>query len=91
MDSLTIFLVLILLFVLYLGLSKSEKLDITTNVVSDNNIKEYQTNEVDYHGKDVETRYFNQLQKDITHNERQYWEDSQKLESDMQTTHKCSL
>ena len=92
MDNLTILLIVVLLVLVFVIFSHRENFDVSNNLGYNNNkIEEYQTNEVDYAGIDVESKYFNQLQRDGDSNEHKLWLESEALEKKMQETHECNL
>ena len=91
MDNLTILLIVVLLVLVYIIFSHPEKLDASNNLGCNNKIEEYQTNELDFAGLDVESKYFNQLQRNGDSNEHKLWLENQALEEEMQKTHECRL
>jgi len=92
MDNLTILLIVVLLVLVFIIFSHRENFDVSNNLGCNNNkIEEYQSNEVDYAGIDVESKYFNQLQRDGDSNEHKLWLESEALEKKMQETHECNL
>lgn len=92
MDKLTILLIVVLLVLVYIISSQPEKLDASIDLSENNNkIEEYQTNELDFAGTDVESKYFNQLQQNGDSNEHKLWLKKQALEKEMQKTHECRL
>ena len=94
MDNLSIFLVIVLLGLIYIIYSAQENMETTGNNSSQNlcnKVDEYQTNEVDYAGVDVESKYFNELQRNMVNNERKLWLENQNAEQEMQQTHECRL
>lgn len=92
MSNLTLVLIVILVVLVYVIYSKSEHMDVSGKPSCNSNVvEEYQTNEVNYEGTDVESKYFNQLYRDMDRNERKYWLENQMLEQEMQQTHQCNL
>jgi hypothetical protein len=91
MDNLTLLMIIVLVVLGYLIHSKQNEYLDASNNSNTNEVQEYQTNEVNYGGADVESRYFNQLQRNNNHNERKYWLENQLLEQEFQQTHQCNL
>jgi hypothetical protein len=92
MDNLTILLIVVLLVLVFIIFSHRENFNVSNNLGYNNNkIEEYQSNGVDYAGVDVESKYFNQLQRDGDSNEHKLWLESEALEKKMQETHECRL
>ncbi len=92
MDNLTILLIVVLLVLVYVIYTHREYMDNSDNLICNNNkIEEYQTNELDFAGTDVESKYFNQLQRNGDSNEHKLWLENLALEEQMQKTHECRL
>ena len=89
MDNLTIVLVLVLVVLAYLVYRHHENMEdgSGSKCIRNNEPSEYQTNEVNYNGSDVESSYFNQLERNKTWNERQSWLNNMQLEAKRQSTH----
>lgn len=101
MDNLTLVLLLVLVVLAYFIYTQHESLD---NVSGSKhvryNLNNIQTNEIhsksndtdtDTESKDVQSQYFNQLERNKSWNERQLWLNSMELEKKRQTTHQCLL
>ena len=92
MDNLTIFLILVVVVLAYLIYTKRESLDnVSATKCVRFDMNNIQSNEVDYEEKDVESQYFNQLERNKSWNERQQWLNSMELEKKRQTVHECLL
>jgi len=96
MDNLTIVLIIALLVLVYVIYNNRENMDSSSNLICNSTkIEEYQTNEVDYKGDykndDVESKYFNQLERNGDSNEHKLWLENMALEEQMQQTHECRL
>jgi hypothetical protein len=92
MDNLTIVLILVLVILAYLVYRHHENLeDGSGSKCVKSEINKYQTNEVNYNGSDVESSYFNQLERNKTWNERQSWLNNMQVEAQRQSTHTCIL
>jgi hypothetical protein len=92
MDNLTIFLILVVVVLAYLIYTKHESLDnVSATKCVRFDMNDIQLNEVNYEEKDVESQYFNQLERNKLWNERQQWLNSMELEKKRQTVHECLL
>lgn len=91
MKNLTIFLIVVFVVLVYVIYTHREYITGSDNLCANNKIQEYQTNEVNYEGADVESKYFNQLMRSSENNEHKLWLENQKLEEQMQKTHQCQL
>ena len=92
MVNLTIGLILVLLVLIYWINTKYESLDnVSGTKCVKFNLDDIQSNTVDYIEKDVESQYFNQLERNKSWNERQQWVNSMELEKKRQETHQCLL
>ena len=100
MDNLTLVLILVLVVLAYFIYTRHEEnLDnVSGSKCVDFDLNNIQTNEIhsksadaDTESKDVESQYFNQLERNKSWNERQLWLNSMELEKKRQTTHECLL
>jgi len=92
MDNLTIVLMLLLVVIAYFIYTKHEYLDnVSGSKCVRFDLNNAQTNEVNYEEKDVESQYFNQLERNKSWNERQVWLNNMELEKKRQTIHECLL
>jgi len=92
MDNLTIVLIIVLLVLVYVIYTHHENFDASNNIVCNSTkIEEYQTNEINFAGTDVESKYFNQLQRNGDSKEHKLWLENMALEEQMQKTHECHL
>jgi len=100
MDNLTLVLVLVLIVLSYFIYTHHENLDNLNDASGSKhvhfNMDNIQTNEIhsksdDKESKDIESQYFNQLERNKSWNERQLWLNSMELEKKRQLNHECLL
>lgn len=97
MDNLTLVLILVLVVLAYFIYTHRESLDnVSGSKCVHFDLDNIQTNEIhldsnDKESKDIESQYFNQLERNKSWNERQMWLNSMELEKKRQTTHECLL
>lgn len=97
MDNLTLVLILVLVVLAYFIYTHHESLDnVSGSKCVHFDLDNIQTNEIhlvsnDKESKDIESQYFNQLERNKSWNERQMWLNSMELEKKRQTTHECLL
>jgi hypothetical protein len=96
MDNLTLVLILVLVVLAYfIYTHHEESLDnVSGSKCVHFDLDNIQTNEInsdDKESKDIESQYFNQLERNKSWNERQMWLNSMELEKKRQTTHECLL